>query len=67
MEDVGDGKVVAEGGDDEGYCREEDGYEGYDAGTAGGFSHALPALVALEDEREQSGYEAIDGQTQGEE
>jgi hypothetical protein len=67
MEDVGDGEVVAEGGDDEGDCGEEYGYEDHDSGAAGSFSHAIPYPITLEDEREQSGNEAIDRQTQGEE
>ena len=48
MKDVGDGEVVAEGGDDEGDGGEQNRSENCDAGAAGGFAEALPARIILE-------------------
>ena len=42
MKNVGDGEVVAEGGDDEGDGGEKNESENYDAGAASGFAQALP-------------------------
>ena len=52
MKNVGDGEIVAEGGDDEGHGSEKDGAENDDAGATGGFAKALPARIVLVKERE---------------
>ena len=67
MEDVGDGEVVAEGGDDEGDGGEKDASEDYDAGAARGFAQALPVRVAGKEEGDQTHSERIQAQRQSEE
>ncbi len=42
MKNVGDGEVVAEGGDNEGDGGEKNSSEDYDAGAASGFGQAIP-------------------------
>ena len=67
MEDIGDGEVIAEGGDDQRDSREQDCSKGDDAGPARGFTETLGVRVVLRNKGEQSSAKAIDYQRQGEE
>ncbi len=54
MENVGDGEVVAEGGDDEGDGGKKHGSEDDDAGTARGLAQPLPVRVAWKEEGDEA-------------
>ncbi len=67
VKDVGDGEIVAEGGDDEGDGGEEHGSEYNHAGAASGFAQAFPVGLALKEEGDKANSERIDAQRQCEE
>src|SRR5580698_6086530 len=67
VENVGNGEIVAEGGDDQGDGGEEYSSEDYDAGAARGLAQALPVRIAGKKEGDQTHSERIQAQRQGEE
>ena len=67
MKDVGDGEVVAEGGDDKGDRGENDESENYNAGAASGFADTLPERVARKEKGEEARSKRIEAEGQCEE
>src|SRR5580658_5693320 len=67
MEDVGDGEVVAESGDDKRDGCDKDSAENYDSGAASSFAQALPTRIARKEEGNHAHPERIHAQRQGEE
>ena len=66
MKDVGDGEVVAKGGDDKRNGSEEHGPENHDAGSAGCFREALRVGFVRRQQRQQACAKTIDAQRKGE-
>ena len=59
MKDVGDGEIVAEGGDDQGDSSEQDCSKGCDSGATSGFAHPFPVRVVLKQKRQKPAAEGI--------
>ena len=66
MKDVGDGKVIAEGGDDESNGRKDHRPEDCDTGAAGGFTDALSARIIRHKKSQQAAAKRINAQRQRE-
>src|SRR5580704_13844915 len=64
MEDVGDGEVVAEGGNDEGDGGQDNESEDNYARATGGLAQTLPHRVVLKEKGNQTHTERIDAQRQ---
>jgi hypothetical protein len=67
VKDIGDGKIVLEGTDDEDDCGEKDCDECGDAGAARSFAEALRSSIVLEYERERSSAKTVKAQRESEE
>ena len=66
VEDVGDGEVVAEGGDDEREGGKENGPEEHYTCPARSFTDTIPLRIILVEESEQASAKAVDAQREGE-